>query len=268
MAIDLPDVTPNAERDRLSQSADMGSPWRLWGAYLAERAWGSVREDYSADGEAWGSFTHDSARSRAYRWNEDGLAGICDRGQRLCLALSLWNGVDPILKERAFGLSGKEGNHGEDVKELYFYRDATPTHSWLRYLYKYPQSPYPYENLRSVSLARNRSDPTYTVLDTGAFDQGYWDVEVSIAKVNPMRMHVRIAITNRGNAQATLHLLPTLWCRNTWSWGDEVERPRLALDSAASMHEGIHACASPRAWNLLALWRAARADPLHRERDE
>jgi len=236
-----PDAAGDAENERLATAGDMSSPWRLWGAFLAERAWGTVREDYSADGEAWTSFSHDQARSRAYRWSEDGMAGVCDRNQRLCLALAVWNGVDPILKERAFGLTGKEGNHGEDVKELYFYRDATPTHSWLRYLYKYPQQAFPYDDLRATSLARSRSDPTYTILDTGVFDRGYWDIEVAIAKLSPTRLHVRVEITNRGLEQATLHLLPTLWCRNTWSWGDHVERPRLALDTTATAHEGAHA---------------------------
>jgi hypothetical protein len=222
--------TPQGEQARLDLARTMDTPWRLWGAFLAERAWGSVREDYSSDGEAWSYLPHDHARSRAYRWSEDGLAGISDRSQNLCWALCLWNGQDKILKERAFGLSGKEGNHGEDVKEIYFYRDATPTHSWLNYLYKYPQAAFPYDDLRSVSAARSRSDPTYTVMDTGVFDHGHWDVEVAAAKSAPTHLMIRVRVTNRGAAAAHIHLLPTLWCRNTWSWGDAVERPLLVLE--------------------------------------
>jgi hypothetical protein len=212
--------TEVAERQRLEAQRAGDAPWRLWGPYLAERAWGTVREDYSADGEAWDYFSHDQARARAYRWNEDGLGGICDEQQRLCLALALWNGRDVILKERAFGLTGTQGNRGEDVKEIYFYRDATPSHSWLVYQYKYPQSAFPYERLVAENAARGRHQPAFSLLDSGAFaDNRYWDIEVQYAKATPERIHCRILAHNRGPDRAGLHLLPTLWFRNTWSWG-------------------------------------------------
>ena len=183
----------NAEQGRLEAQRAGAENWRLWGPYLSERAWGTVREDYSAHGEAWEHFSHDQARSRAYRWNEDGLGGLCDEQQRLCFALALWNGRDPILKERAFGLAGNEGNHGEDVKEYYFYVDATPSHSWLRYLYKYPQSAYPYERLVAENRRRGRSDPPFNLLGTGVFDEDrYWDVEVLYAKGSATKIHVRV----------------------------------------------------------------------------
>jgi hypothetical protein len=210
----------NAEQQRLAAQRQRRQNWRLWGPYVAERAWGTVREDYSENGDAWDYFGHDQARSRAYRWNEDGLAGICDEEQRLCFALALWNGRDPMLKERAFGLTGNEGNHGEDVKECYFYLDATPSHSYLRYLYKYPQAPYPYGELVAENARRSRDEPAYTLQDTGVFDENrYWDVEVRYAKATPDEIHIRIIATNRGPEAATLHVLPTLWFRNTWSWG-------------------------------------------------
>ncbi len=216
------------EQERLDAQRDGREDWRLWGPYVAERAWGTVREDYSESGSAWEYFTHDDARSRAYRWNEDGLGGICDEAQRLCFALALWNGVDPILKERAFGLTNHEGNHGEDVKEYYFYVDATPSHSWLRFLYKYPQAAYPYAELVAENARRTRHDPPFSLLDTRIFDeQRYWDVQVSYAKASPDQMHMRIAATNRGPQAATLHVLPTVWFRNTWSWGDGVAKPRM-----------------------------------------
>jgi hypothetical protein len=224
-----PDDADIAERRRLEAQRAGEADWRLWGPYLAERAWGTVREDYSADGEAWDYFTHDQARSRAYRWNEDGLGGICDTGQYLCFALALWNSKDPILKERAFGLTGNQGNRGEDVKELYHYLDATPSHSWLRYQYKYPQRPFPYDHLVTENAARGRDAPPFELIDTGAFADGrYWDVEVRYAKATPHRIHCRITAHNRGPEAATLSLLPTLWFRNTWSWGDEdAARPAL-----------------------------------------
>jgi len=220
----------DAERDRLEKQHRGEENWRLWGPYLAERAWGTVREDYSAHGTAWEYFDHDQARSRAYRWNEDGLGGICDLEQRLCFALALWNGRDPILKERAFGLTGNQGNHGEDVKEYYFYVDATPSHAWLRYRYKYPQSEYPYGRLVHENAGRGRGDPPFSLYDTGVFEEDrYWDVEVYYAKASPQEMHIRILAANRGPDTATLHVLPTLWFRNTWSWGtDDVERPRIS----------------------------------------
>ena len=223
----------NAERLRLEAQHQGRENWRLWGPYLAERAWGTVREDYSAGGDAWEYFDHNQARSRAYRWNEDGLGGICDEQQRLCFALALWNGADPILKERAFGLTGNQGNHGEDVKEYYFYLDATPSHSYLRYLYKYPQAEYPYQRLVEENARRSRQDPPFNLLDTGTFDDSrYWDVEVRYAKASPEEIHIRIIVSNRGPETKTLHVLPTLWFRNTWSWGDGGIKPKLMEQQA------------------------------------
>lgn len=221
--------TLNAERQRLEEQRTGSADWRRWGPYLAERAWGTVREDYSANAEAWDYFTHDQARSRTYRWNEDGLAGLCDQSQYLCLALALWNGHDPYLKERAFGLSNGEGNRGEDVKDLFFYQDATPSHSWLRYLYKYPQGAFPYAQLLEENAKRDRHQPPFDLIHTGAFaDERYWDVQVHYAKVSPTEIYCRIYLKNRGPAPAEIHAIPLLWFRNTWSWGDEgAERPRL-----------------------------------------
>jgi hypothetical protein len=220
----------NAEASRLKESPDHTAPWRSWGPYVSERAWGTVREDYSATGEAWDYFPHDHARSRAYRWSEDGLAGICDRHQRLCFALALWNGRDPILKERLFGLGGNEGNHGEDVKEYYFYLDSTPTHSYMKYLYKYPQAEYPYAKLGDENKRRSKSDPEFELFDTGVFDDdGYFDVFVEYAKADWDDMCIRITVANRGPQAAELHLLPTLWFRNTWSWARKA-KPVLTLD--------------------------------------
>jgi len=211
----------NEERRRLEEQHEGKADWRLWGPYLSERAWGTVREDYSAGGTAWEYFDHDQARSRAYRWNEEGMGGVCDEQQRLCFALSMWNGRDPILKERAFGLTGNQGNHGEDVKEYYFYLDATPSHSWMRYLYKYPQAEYPYSRLVEENCRRSRHDPAFTLLDSGVFDRGrYFDIEVRYAKAAPDEIHIRVITTNRGSEAAPIHLIPNLWFRNTWSWGD------------------------------------------------
>lgn len=222
------------EHKRFRAQPGGNEAWRLWGPYLSERAWGTVREDYSADGEAWDSFDHDQARSRAYRWNEDGMAGVCDAQQRLCLALALWNGQDPILKERMFGLSGNQGNHGEDVKEHYFYLDATPSHSFLKWLYKYPQDEFPYALLVDENARRSRIDPPFDLLDSGAFDEDrYWDVEVAHAKKGPGCIMTRIRVTNRGPDRATLHVLPQLWFRNTWSWIEETEA-RPVLESVVS----------------------------------
>jgi len=226
-----PEKTVQAEQSRMRAQRDGSDNWRLWGPYLAERAWGTVREDYSAEGTAWEHFDHDQSRSRAYRWSEDGLGGLCDEQQRLCFALALWNGADPILKERAFGLTGNQGNHGEDVKECYFYVDATPSHSFLRYRYKYPQRAFPYAQLVAENARRTRSDSPFSLIDSGAFaDDRYWDVEVRYAKAASGRIHIRIRVDNRGPEAATLHLLPTLWCRNTWSWGDdEGDKPGLNI---------------------------------------
>ena len=214
---------------RLVMNRQRKGHWNRWGPFLSERAWGTVREDYSADGDAWSYFPHDHARSRAYRWNEDGLAGICDRHQYLCFALALWNGRDPILKERLFGLTSGEGNHGEDVKEYYFYLDNTPTHSYMKYLYKYPQAEYPYEQLLEENRRRSRLEMEYELVDTGIFDQGrYFDVVVEYAKLEAEDMLIRISISNRGPEAAPIHVLPTLWFRNTWSWGRDQRRPSIA----------------------------------------
>jgi hypothetical protein len=218
----------NPEERRLSESRHRVAHWKRWGPYLSERAWGTVREDYSETGTAWEYFSHDHARSRAYRWNEDGIAGICDRHQRICFALALHNGADPILKERMFGLTGNEGNHGEDVKECYYYLDSTPTHSFMRYLYKYPQRAFPYAMLIEENRRRSRSDPEFELLDTGIFDgDRYFDVFVEYAKADVEDILVRITAFNRGPEPATLHLLPTIWFRNTWSWSEGVEKPVL-----------------------------------------
>ncbi|WP_328634268.1 MGH1-like glycoside hydrolase domain-containing protein [Streptomyces sp. NBC_00356] len=209
------------KESRVGPSGDGSGRSRLWGPYLSERQWGTVREDYSPGGDAWSYFPHDHARSRAYRWGEDGLGGLCDDKQRLCLAVALWNGRDPILKERAFGLTNAEGNHGEDVKEYYFYLDATPSNSYLKYLYKYPQAPYPYNDLVAVNGGRSRQEFEYELLDTGIFgEQRYFDVTVEYAKAEHDDILMRITVDNRGPEEATLHVLPTLWFRNTWSWGE------------------------------------------------
>ena len=219
----------NAEAQRLEASRTRAAHWKQWGPYLSERAWGTVREDYSAYGTAWDYFPHDHARSRAYRWNEDGLAGISDRRQTVCFALAVWNEQDPILKERLFGLTGNEGNHGEDVKEYYFYLDSTPTHSYMKYLYKYPQRAFPYGELVDVNRARGRSQPEYELNDTGVFDDDrYFDVFVEYAKASVDDILIRITAVNRGPVPAPLHVLPTVWFRNTWSWDTDAPRPRLA----------------------------------------
>jgi hypothetical protein len=220
------------EEIRLAESAAREKHWKRWGPYVSERAWGTVREDYSPYGNAWESLPHDHARSRAYRWNEDGLAGICDRRQLICFALALWNERDPILKERLFGLTGNEGNHGEDVKEYYFYLDSTPTHSYMKYLYKYPQAAFPYEQLVEENRRRGKRQPEYELLDTGVFDDDrYFDVFVEYAKADIEDILVRITVSNRGPESAHLRLLPTVWFRNTWSWGEGNSEPRLAQAS-------------------------------------
>src|SRR5262252_4297413 len=210
----------NAEKNRLEEAHEGKRPWLKWGPYLSERQWGTVREDYSDDGNAWDYFSHEHARSRAYRWGEDGLAGISDDKQLLCLALALWNGKDPILKERLFGLTNREGNHGEDVKELYYYLDATPTHSYLKMLYKYPQDEFPYLRLVEENRRRNEQQPEFEILDTAIFDDDrYFDVFVEYAKASPADLLMQITIHNRGPHAATIHVMPQLWFRNTWSWG-------------------------------------------------
>src|SRR5829696_8725959 len=222
----------DAEAARLAEDASRAQHWKRWGPYLAERQWGTVREDYSEDGNVWGYFPHDHARSRAYRWGEDGLLGICDRQARLCFALALWNGRDPILKERLFGLTGPEGNHGEDVKEAYFYLDSTPTHSYLKALYKYPQRAFPYAQLVEENGRRGRGEREYELADTGVFADGrYFDVVAEYAKASPDDVLIRLSISNRGPDDAPLDLLPTLWFRNTWAWGhdsgEHVAKPQL-----------------------------------------
>jgi hypothetical protein len=230
----------SAEQIRLEEAREQKIPWKKWGPYLSERQWGTVREDYSEGGDAWNFFTHDQARSRAYRWGEDGLAGISDDKQRLCFALALWNGRDPILKERLFGLTNSEGNHGEDVKEYYFYLDSTPTHSYMKYLYKYPQAAFPYADLVETNKRRSRDEMEYELLDTGVFDgDRYFDVFVEYAKASPEDILVRITATNRGPDAAELHLLPTLWYRNDWAtWiadsNRAAEKPDLKQIEAAA----------------------------------
>jgi hypothetical protein len=233
-----------AERDRVAGFGRMedglrqSGDWYRWGPYVSERQWGTVREDYSPDGEAWDYLPHDHARSRAYRWGEDGLAGFCDVEQRLCLGLALWNGRDPILKERAFGLTGAQGNHGEDVKEYWWYLDAIPSHAWNRWRYHYPQGAFPYQDLIDQNGARNKFQPEYELIDTGAFDgDRYWVVEVRYAKAGPDDLLMTISVTNQGPAADTLHVLPTAWFRNTWSW--EVDAPRPRLEATGDTSAGI-----------------------------
>ena len=228
-----------AEQARLDEARAQKAPWKKWGPYLSERQWGTVREDYSEGGNAWDYFSHDQARSRAYRWGEDGLAGISDDQQRLCFALALWNGKDPILKERLFGLTNSESNHGEDVKEYYFYLDSTPTHSYMKYLYKYPQAAFPYANLVETSRGRSRNEFEYELLDTGVFDQDrYFDVFVEYAKESPEDILIQITIHNRGPEAAELHVLPTLWFRNQWSWARRC-RQADACSRLAGSHEAV-----------------------------
>jgi len=223
-----------AEERRLEESLDRKTHWKRWGPYVSERAWGTVREDYSAGGTAWDYFSHDHARSRAYRWNEDGLAGICDRHQMMCFALALWNGRDPILKERIFGLTGSEGNHGEDVKEYYFYLDSTPTHSYMKYLYKYPQAEFPYARLVEENRSRDKHSAEFELLDTGAFnDNRNFDVFVEYAKVDAEDILIKITASNRGPEAARIHLLPTVWFRNRWSWGDNDDAKPVARNASS-----------------------------------
>src|SRR6201988_219920 len=226
-----------SEQRRLNEAREKGIPWKKWGPYLSERQWGTVREDYSQDGDAWKYFSHDQSRSRAYRWGEDGLAGISDDKQQLCFALALWNGRDPILKERLFGLTNSEGNHGEDDKEYYFYLDSTPTHSYMKYLYKYPQQEFPYRDLVEKNRSRSRDEFEYELLDTGVFDaERYFDVFVEYAKADPEDVLIRITVHNRGPEKAKLHILPTLWFRNTWSWGDGKAKPVLGQIDGNKIH--------------------------------
>jgi hypothetical protein len=236
---------------RLRMNQQRIGHWNRWGPFVSERAWGTVREDYSADGDAWSYFPHDHARSRAYRWNEDGLAGICDRHQYLCFALAFWNGRDPFLKERLFGVSGHEGNHGEDVKEYYFYLDNTPTHSYMKYLYKYPQATFPYEQLVDENKRRTRLEPEYELTDTGVFDQDrYFDVLVEYAKREPEDILIGVHITNRGPGAAPICVVPTLWFRNTWSWGRDSRRPSIVAGPEQSGQEPTVSTLLARHWQL------------------
>jgi len=238
-----PDFIDVTEQKRLNDAREKGVAWKKWGPYLSERQWGTVREDYSTDGNAWDYFSHDQARSRAYHWGEDGLGGISDDRQRLCFAVALWNERDPILKERMFGLTNSQGNHGEDVKEYYFYVDSTPTHSYMKYLYKYPQCEFPYRDLVDTNHQRSREQFEYELLDTGAFaDDRYFDVFVEYAKASPEDVCIRITVHNRGPEPARLHVLPTLWFRNTWSWGDDDPKPSMRQaggNSVEASHEAL-----------------------------
>ncbi|HEY6419989.1 MAG TPA: hypothetical protein VIX59_13375 [Candidatus Binataceae bacterium] len=277
--------TANPERIRLEQDLRHRSDWRLWGPYLSERQWATVREDYSSDGSCWEYFPHDHARSRIYRWGEDGLLGLCDRECRMCFAPALWNGRDTILKERLFGLTGNEGNHGEDVKEYYFYLDASPTGSYLKALYKYPQAAYPYEQLVAENRRRSRSEPEFELLDTGIFDGSrYFDVFVEYAQAGEEDILARFTICNRGPEAARIDVLPTLWFRNTWSWGRSGDGywPRPLIEQigdgvARAKHEtlgtylftaGRHSAGGPpellftdNATNLERLYRVANSEP-------
>ena len=256
------------EELRLREARERQVPWKKWGPYLSERQWGTVREDYSPYGSAWDYFSHDQSRSRTYRWGEDGLAGISDDSQQLCFSLALWNGADPILKERLFGLTNSEGNHGEDVKEYYFYMDSTPTHSYMKYLYKYPQAPFPYTDLVATNRQRSKLEPEYELIDTGVFDQNrYFDVYVEYAKQSPEDMLVHISIVNRGDLSAPLHVLPTLWFRNTWSWSEGATKPQLKQVDARGDGYAIEAV-HPSSWHSLSLLRRRRAAALYRERDQ
>ena len=231
-----------AEEKRLEEARRENAPWKRWGPYLSERQWGTVREDYSEDGNAWDYFSHDQARSRAYHWGEDGLAGFSDDKQHLCFALALWNGRDPILKERLFGLTNSEANHGEDVKEYYFYLDSTPTHSYMKYLYKYPQAAYPYGNLIETNKRRTRGDMEYELLDTGVFNgDRYFDVVVEYAKQTPEDILIQITVFNRGPEPATLHVLPTLWFRNIWTWWHSTPKPALRQATGSKGSQAVAA---------------------------
>ncbi|MDQ1697462.1 MAG: hypothetical protein QOJ03_2815 [Frankiaceae bacterium] len=234
----------DVERERLAAADEGSEPWRAWGPYVSERAWGTVREDYSPTGEAWDFFPHDHARSRAYRWSEDGLAGVCDAHETWCLALALWNGVDPILKERPYGLTGGEGNHGEDVKDYWWYLDSTPTHSWMRWRYHYPQREFPYADLAATNKSRGKNEPEYELVDTGVFaDDRYWAVTVDYAKASPEDLLMRVTVENRGPEQAQIEVLPTFWFRNTWSWGSAGKQTpptmRVENGSIAAEHHSL-----------------------------
>ena len=243
---------------RLEEARTRKKHWKRWGPYLSERQWGTVREDYSAGGTAWEYFPHDHARSRAYRWGEDGIGGISDRHQMICFGLAMWNGRDPILKERLFGVTGHEGNHGEDVKEQYFYLDSTPSHSYMRMLYKYPQAEFPYAQLVEENGRRGKDQPEYELLDTGVFGENrYFDVFVEYAKADVEDILIRITAVNRGPQAATLHLLPSVWFRNTWSWGRDPRRPSARI---ATKLPGC-ACAELGHWQYGKRWLLCAGEP-------
>ena len=247
----------NPERGRVEADARRTEHWTHWGPYVSDRQWGTVREDYSATGEAWTYFPFQDARSRAYRWGEDGIFGISDDHQRLCFAPAFWNGNDPFLKERLFGLSGPQGNHGEDVKECYYHLDNVPSHAYMKALYKYPQRAFPYDALRDENARRTRADPEYELVDTGIFDDdAYFDIVVEYAKRAPTDTFVRIAASNRGSQAATLHLVPQLWFRNEWSWSPDQPHGRIV---AASASPGAFVASHPK---LGEYWLLAEGDPL------
>ncbi|MGB6682580.1 MAG: hypothetical protein WBH24_02930, partial [Candidatus Acidiferrum sp.] len=246
------------EDQRLEEDRSRKKYWKRWGPYLSERQWGTVREDYSPGGTAWEFFPHDHARSRAYRWGEDGIGGMSDRRQMICFGLALWNGRDPILKERLFGLTGNEGNHGEDVKEYYFYQDSTPTHTYMRMLYKYPQAEFPYARLVAENRKRTRQDPEYELLDTGVFaEDRYFDVYIEYAKADVEDILIKITAANRGPEVASLHLLPSLWFRNTWSWGRDLRRPEVQRAISVPGSE----CAELRHWHYGKRWLLSAGQP-------
>ncbi len=225
-----------AEKQRLIEDRDRQKKWRKWGPYLTERQWGTVREDYTANGNSWQAVSHDMARSKAYRWGEEGIAGISDDQQLICFSLALWNKKDPILKERLFGLTNPEGNHGEDVKELYYYLDSTPTHSYMRMLYKYPHNEYPYTQLTEESRKRGKQDQEFELVDTGIFaDNRYFDVDVAYAKGDENDILIQINVSNRGTDAASIDVLPTIWFRNTWAWGYDAYKPEIYLDDKGIM---------------------------------
>ncbi|EDX86202.1 hypothetical protein S7335_3905 [Synechococcus sp. PCC 7335] len=253
-------MTP--EKERLQESRNRTAYWTRWGPYVSERQWGTVREDYSADGSAWDYFTHEQSLSRAYRWGEDGIAGICDNHQRLCFAMAFWNEQDPILKEKMFGLTSTQGNHGEDVKEYYFYLDNTPTHSYMKYLYKYPQAAYPYQELVEENQRRGYDDPEYELLDTGIFEgDRYFDIFVEYAKCDAEDILIKVTAYNRGEAEKPLHLLPTLWFRNTWSWAEDEPKPQLKVYSNKSSLEGDYSIVEASHATLGQRWLYCEAQP-------
>ena len=272
-------MTTAPEEQRLAEANARRQAWRKWGPYVSERQWGTVREDYSADGDAWNYLTHEHARSRAYRWGEDGIGGFCDAKQTLCMAVALWNGKDPILKERMFGLSNRQGNHGEDVKELYYYLDAVPTYSYARMLYKYPQAEFPYDLLVQENARRSRQEPEFEILDTGIFDADrYFDVDIEYAKADADDILLRLTIHNRGPEEAVIHVLPQVWFRNTWSWFTDRPKPALerAGDNVVVNHEklGVHAVQFDRPdeikfceneTNVALLFGARESGPLYKD---